>query len=218
MKFTLLILLMTISLTVYSQSNKKFSDYYHHKKAHFDNLPNTDDEIIFLGNSITDGGEWSEMFHDLRVKNRGISGDITEGILFRLKEVTESKPLKVFIMIGVNDLSKNISITQILYNYENIIKSIKSASPETKIYVQSVLPVNPDFPGNKKHTNKTQKIIDLNSDLVKLAQIHRVEFIDLFSVFKNESNQMNKKYTQDGLHLNAEGYKLWKTTIEYLIK
>jgi len=218
MKLTLIIFLISSAFTVYGQSDKKFSDYYYHKKTHFENLPNAEDEIIFLGNSITDGAEWSEMFQDLRIKNRGISGDITEGVLLRLKEVTDSKPLKVFIMIGVNDLSKNISATQILYNYENIIKSIKSASPKTKIYVQSVLPVNSDFPRFKNHTNKTKQIIALNSDLVKIARIHRVEFVDLFSVFKNGSGQMDKKYTLDGLHLNAEGYKLWKVTIEHLVK
>lgn len=218
MKLTLLMFLLSIGITVYGQSEKKFSEYYYHKKTHFESLPNTEDEIIFLGNSITDGGEWAEMFNDLRIKNRGISGDITEGVLLRLKEVTDSKPLKVFIMIGVNDLSKNISITQILYNYEDIIKSIKSTSSQTKIYVQSILPVNPDFTRFKNHTNKTEQIMALNSDLVKIAQIHRVEFIDLFSVFKNGSNHMDKKYTIDGLHLNGEGYKLWKSTIEHLVK
>ena len=103
-------------MAVYGQTQKKFSEYYYHKKAHFENLPNTQDEIIFLGNSITDGCEWSELFQDLRIKNRGISGDITEGVLQRLKEVTESKPSKVFIMIGVNDISKKFSIMKTSLN------------------------------------------------------------------------------------------------------
>ena len=60
--------------------------------------------------------------------------------------------------------------------------------------------------------------MEVNSDLVKIAQIHRVEYIDLFSVFKDGANHLDKKYTLDGLHLNADGYKLWKKTIEHLVK
>ena len=60
--------------------------------------------------------------------------------------------------------------------------------------------------------------MELNSDLQKLAQIHRVEYIDLFSVFKDASNRLDEKYTLDGLHLNAAGYKLWKETIEPLVR
>jgi len=210
-----LFFVMSISLTIYGQSSKKFTDYYYQRKTHFESLPNTEDEIIFLGNSITNGGEWSELFQDLRIKNRGITGDITEGVLYRLNEVTESKPLMVFIMIGINDLSQNISLTQILYNYENIIKSIKSASPKTRIYVQTVLPINPEFKRYKSVRGKTPQIMELNNDLKTLAQIHRVEFIDLFSVFTDGMNHLDKKYTPDGLHLNGQGYLLWKSTIEH---
>jgi lysophospholipase L1-like esterase len=218
MKTLLLLFFISNALQVYGQNDKKFTEYYYHKKAHFESLPNTEDEIIFLGNSITDGCEWSELFQDLRIKNRGISGDNTEGVLYRLREVTDSKPLKIFIMIGINDLSQGLSLTQILYNYENIIKSIKSMTPKTKVYVQSILPINPEFSHYKTIRGKTQEIIDLNSDLQKLAQINNVEFIDLFSVFNDGAKHLDKKYTQDGLHLNGEGYLLWKKTIEHLVK
>ena len=217
MKFTLLFFLLSFTCSVYGQADTKFSSFYYHKKDFFESMPNDTNEIVFLGNSITDFCEWSEMFRDLRIKNRGISGDITEGVLYRLQEVTDSKPLKVFIMIGINDLSKNIPNTQILFNYEDIIKSIKRASPKTKIYVQSVLPVNDKFKEYPHHVNKTNAIIELNSDLQKLAQIHRVEYIDLYSVFKDASNRLDEKYTLDGLHLNGAGYLLWKKTIEPLV-
>jgi len=217
MKIILVTALVSVSF-IFGQNSKKFTDYYYQKKSHFESLPNGEDEIIFLGNSITDGCEWAELFQDLRIKNRGIIGDNTDGILFRLNEVTESKPLKIFIMAGVNDLSQNISLTQILYNYENIIKSIKRSTPKTKIYVQSVLPVNPAFPKFKSVTGKTQQIKELNSDLKKVAMIHKVEFIDLFNVLKDSSEHLDKKYTVDGLHLNADGYMLWKNTIEHLVK
>ncbi|MDQ3279044.1 MAG: hypothetical protein M3Q06_12005, partial [Bacteroidota bacterium] len=69
-----------------------FSTYYHQRVTHFKSLPKTTGDILFLGNSITDGGEWSELFNDVKVKNRGISGDVTAGVLNRLAEVAQRKP------------------------------------------------------------------------------------------------------------------------------
>lgn len=218
MKLILWLLLLCGICPLTGQTQKNFSDYYYQRKELFEQLPNTENEIIFLGNSLTEACEWSELFQDSRMKNRGISGDITDGILYRLKEVTDSKPLKIFVMIGINDIAKNIPTTQILYNYEKIIKSIKNASPKTEVYVQSVLPVNNDFKGLRNYTSKTAQIMDLNKDLVALAQINNVKFVDLFSVFKDFSNKLDKKYTVDGVHLNARGYLLWKETLEPFIK
>src|SRR6185312_511847 len=86
-----------------------FSTYYLQRVSHFETLPQTKGDIIFLGNSITDGAEWPELFNDIRVKNRGISGDITAGVIHRLDEITNRKPAKIFLLIGVNDLARNIT-------------------------------------------------------------------------------------------------------------
>lgn len=86
-----------------------FSTYYHQRVSLFRSLPQTKDDIIFLGNSITDGGEWSELFADLSIKNRGISGDNSAGVLNRLDEVYSRHPVKVFLLIGTNDLARNLS-------------------------------------------------------------------------------------------------------------
>ncbi|QKZ15828.1 hypothetical protein HU175_19850 [Spirosoma sp. KUDC1026] len=81
------------------------STSYEQKRTLFESLPNTKKEIIFLGNSISDFGEWAELFDDPHVKNRGISGDLSFGVLARLGEVTASKPAKIFLLIGINDLA-----------------------------------------------------------------------------------------------------------------
>ncbi len=76
----------------------------------YDHLPDTRNEIVFLGNSITDGAEWYELLGNKRIRNRGISADVTEGILLRLDAITKLKPAKIFIMIGVNDIARNMTI------------------------------------------------------------------------------------------------------------
>ena len=123
--------------------SSKYSAYYWHSKDLFDHLPDTRNEIVFLGNSITDGAEWFELLGNKRCRNRGISGDVTEGILLRLDAITKLHPSSIFILIGINDLSRNMSVDEIASNYRKILEQIKKETPRTKVYVQSVMPVNP---------------------------------------------------------------------------
>jgi hypothetical protein len=131
-----------------------FSTYYHQRVSLFRDLPQTKSDIIFLGNSITDGGEWTEMFADLKVKNRGISGDNTTGVLNRLDEVYNRLPGKVFLLIGINDLARNVSPDSLVKNILWINALIKEKSPQTKVYIQSLFPVNEKFGKFNGHTAK----------------------------------------------------------------
>jgi len=188
--------------------------YYDQKATLFRLLPDTKGEIIFLGNSITDIGEWAEIWQNKNVKNRGISGDNTFGVLARLDEVTSSQPDKIFIMIGINDLAQGTPDSVIITNYEAILAYIQSASPLTKIYVQSILPTNADFTEFSRHQNKDTHIQYINTSLQKICAGKGLVYIDLYSRFVDSEGKLNKKYTNDGLHINGHGYMLWKQVIE----
>ncbi len=170
--------------------------------------------FVFLGNSITAGTDWVELLGIKNAVNRGISSDITFGILDRLDEVISGTPKKVFILIGINDISRNIPDHVILDNYKKIIKRIQSGSPRTKIYFHTILPVNNEFVPVKNQFNKDEHIIYLNAELKKLVKTHGIFVIDLYSHFLNKENKLEKKYTYDGLHLNAAGYKLWADVLK----
>jgi lysophospholipase L1-like esterase len=184
--------------------------FYQDKKSHFETLPKTEAEIIFLGDSLTDLCEWSEIFRNDRIKNRGICGDTTDGILNRITNIVKSQPKKIFIMISINDLNQGREVKTILDNYKQILDVFKTQIPETKIYLQSVLPVNKRF--NKTEIN--EKIVQLNAKLKDLAKEFSVQYIDLFSYFLDQNNELDVRYTLDGVHLNGEGYLLWKKIIE----
>ena len=175
----------------------------------FRSFPDAATDIVFLGNSITAGVDWMELLGNTNVRNRGISGDISFGVLERLHEVTEGKPAKVFILIGINDISRNIPDSLILDNYRKIITRIKKESPATKIYFHTLLPVNNEFTNFKNHYNKDGHISFVNKELKKIAEDERIQLIDLHPHYLNSDNKLDKKYTIDGLHLNAEGYRLW---------
>lgn len=170
--------------------------------------------IIFLGNSITAGTDWSELLQMNNVRNRGISGDITFGVLERLEEVTSGKPKKVFILIGINDISRNIPDSIILENYKSIIKRIKKSSPATMVCFQTLLPVNNEFTPAKNQYNKDEHLLYVNTGLKRMAKQYGIFLIDLYPHFLNSENKLDKKYTADGLHLNADGYKLWAAILK----
>lgn len=196
----------------------KYYPYWHERASLFKLLPNTKNEIIFLGDSITDGCEWSEIFEDLRIKNRGIGGDTTDGVIDRLDEVVESYPSKIFLMIGVNDLAQGKTLDQVVINIKRIIQVIQEKTPKTKIYLEGILPVNPDFGLNKNHTNKTAEIISINNSLKQVAQASGKTYVDLYSLFRTEDNKLNPDYTNDGLHLTGKGYLLWKSELKKYLK
>jgi lysophospholipase L1-like esterase len=184
--------------------------YYEQKVTLFHLLPNTKGEIIFLGNSITDIGEWAEIWQNKKVRNRGVSGDNTFGVLARLDEITASKPAKVFIMIGINDIAKETPDTVIIANYKKIINRIQSESPKTKINVQSILPTNNDFTEFKRHQNKMEHVIFINAALENYCKEIGLVYVDLYTAFLDDNKKLDKKYTYDGLHINGYGYMKWK--------
>ncbi|MCY7291247.1 MAG: GDSL-type esterase/lipase family protein [Ferruginibacter sp.] len=187
-----------------------FTTYYDQKVSLFKLLPNTKKEIIFLGDSITDIGEWGEIWKNKAVKNRGISSDNTFGVLARLPEITEGKPAKIFIMIGINDIAKNTPDNIIVSNYKKIINNIQTATPTTKIIVQSILPTNNTFTAFKNHQNKTQHILFINAALQKYCAENKIVYVDLYNGFIDSENKLDKKYTNDGLHVNGYGYMKWE--------
>jgi lysophospholipase L1-like esterase len=187
--------------------------YYDQKLSMFEQNKTTHVDIVWLGDSITDGGEWAEFFPNKKVLNRGVSSDNTFGILNRIREVTKRKPKKLFLLIGINDIARNIPDSIIIRNYQRIIDSVKLQSPKTKFYIQSILPTNNKFDNFKNHQNKTEHIIAVNKVVEKMCDNKNIFYVDLYNNFTNEDGKLDEKYTNDGLHLLGEGYLKWKNIL-----
>lgn len=187
---------------------------YEFKVQLYQSYPHSTKDIVFLGNSITDRADWNELLGMPNLHNRGISGDITFGVLQRLNEIIDGHPSKAFILIGINDVSRNIPDSIIANNYERIVQRIKKGSPHTKIYFQTLLPVNNEFTQFKNHYNKDEHILWLNEQIKILGQREHIRVIDLYPHFLDENKKLAKIYTLDGLHLNAAGYKIWAAILK----
>lgn len=215
----ILLFFSTLLTGVLAQENdQNFHNYfYDQRRSFFEAMPIEKNEIIMLGNSITNCANWDELFPDKHVKNRGISGDITLGVLDRMNEIVQRKPKKIFILLGINDISLNIDKEIILKNYQEIISKIKKDSPKTMVYIQSILPTNDAFDTFKKHQGKMDIIKEVNIELEQLAKDNKVVFINIFPEFLDDQGKLSTKYTNDGLHLLGEGYLLWASLLKKFI-
>ncbi len=198
---------LKLKLKPTENKQQPFDIYYKIQKSIYDVLPNDSNEIIFLGNSITRICEWHELFNNPKIKNRGISADVIKGVINRIDEVTSSQPQKIFLMIGINDIGNGRSTNQIFKDYQKLIKRIKTQSPNTQLYIQSIIPTF--------NRENNRKIIELNQKLSNLSKKINCTYINLFSLFVSHNNQLKPEFTFDGLHLNGKGYLHWKKAIEH---
>ena len=186
---------------------------YRQKVSIFNNLPHRSNEIIFIGDSNIQYGEWSDLLENNQIRNRGISGDDIEGVTARLNDVLSDNPKKIFLMVGINDLiNKHDDERNVVSGYENLVKQISLKSPGTKLYVHSLLPTHSQEPGINKQINY------INGRLKQISKDNNVNYIDLYSSFQDANGNLSDQYSFDGIHLNGVGYGVWKKHIEKFVK
>ncbi len=169
--------------------------------------------IVVLGDSLTHWGDWKSLFPDAEITNCGMAGDTTEDVFARLGPAISSKPRKLFLLIGINDLLQTKGQAEVLNRYRAILKKIAKNSPATKVYVQSLLPVNTEM---FTSSFSNEDLRDFSQKLQKIAEEKKLEYIDLFPCFLKDG-QMDREYTSDGLHLSPAGYDRWKELIEKFV-
>lgn len=191
--------------------------YYVKRVAYFESLPYKKNSIVFLGNSITEVGQWSEFFLSKNVVNRGISGDVSYGVLNRLPYILSQHPQKIFLTIGVNDIKRGLPLDELAKVHERIIKLIRTKSPKTQLFVQSILPVNEKMLAEIYVKITNQKINKANAVLKELSSKYNCVFVDLHqSPLKNTEGELKKEYSTDGLHLQPEAYLVWANYLKSL--
>jgi lysophospholipase L1-like esterase len=192
---------------------------YAHRKQLFENLPARPGAVIFLGDSQVQGCEWQELCGGLTTApllNRGIAGDHVEGVAARLGEVLRHKPRQLFIQVGINDLLFGKKPAVIAAEYRAVLERIRRESPDTQLFVHSVLPVN----NQVKRVGIDNAAIDaLNTELRVVTAGLKLAYIDLYAVLGDPEGALADSFTEDGIHLNGRGYQRWRNELEpYLVR
>lgn len=187
------------------------NSYYQQRVEYFNKMSHVKNEVVFLGNSITERGEWQEILSGYRypVVNRGVGGDNSFGILARMDEVLIAKPRAIFLMDGINDLFRKLPYEVSINNYRRIIRKIKQQSPKTKIYIESALPINEEITSASYTKGRSAMVPVLNEKIKQLAKEEKVAYIDIVPLFADEKGNLKREITMDGVHLKASAYITW---------
>lgn len=216
-RYFFVLFLLVITTCLFSQQvDSSFHNYWYDSRvAYFKQLPKKKKPVIFFGDSISEWADWNELTGLGNVLNRGIAGDISFGLLGRVEEVIRHQPRQIFILIGTNDISKGIPAAHIIRTYKNIAVRIKKESPRTRLYIQSVLPINDSLINRQYYNGTNAAIVQLNKELKGLADKLQLSFVNVFESMVDHRQQLKKEYTYDGLHLSGKGYLQW---VAYLKK
>lgn len=156
--------------------------------------------LALVGDSLTQGGDWAAWLPGEDVRNFGVAGDTTDDVVARLGAVIDARPATVALLIGTNDLAWRRSAEHVVRNIETILVTLRKELPEARILVQSVLPRGHEF---------ADQIRDINRHLWQFAPTVHAAWLDLWPAMALEDGELNPAYTDDRLHLNAEGYRAW---------
>lgn len=164
------------------------------------------ENILFLGDSITEWYPIEEIFGDMPIVRSGIAGYETNDILKRMEPmVYRYNPTKVFLLIGTNDLKyKDDDEDEVYNNIVEIISKIRKNRPRAIIYYQTIYPVNRKLGAAEERYN--DEIIKVNSKMKKYCENNNVVYIDMYSELKDDNGNFDEKFTKDGLHPNNLGY------------
>jgi lysophospholipase L1-like esterase len=178
------------------------SSYYRGFVSLYDVLPLDSSSTIFIGDSHIERGRWTELL-SLPVANLGIGGDDMQGLTHRMDHVLKHHPKKLFLLSGANDVIQGRSAEYILETYTDLVSRIRSTSPETQLYLVSLLPWAPNADGYYR-LNSTVRTV--NEGLMKLGRASGAIYVDAGSAVADRSGDLRLEFCFDSVHLNGQGY------------
>lgn len=156
--------------------------------------------IVFVGDSLTARGDWQERFPDIQAVNLGIDGDTSAGLVARSDEIAQYEPAVISLLIGTNDLGNRRSVEHLVRNVELLLVSLRRDLPDTHVLLHSIPPRELSF---------ASQIKDANRHLWQFAPGVGATWLDLWPTFADTDDRLKPEYTDDGVHLNEQGYDAW---------
>ena len=182
------------------------------KYRHLNQVSVVEPDILFIGDSIVEYYPLQELFVTSKtIVNRGIRGYQTGLLLENLDAHLYGGAVdKIVLLIGTNDIGKDVPVNETLNNIEAIIQSIARDYPLTEIKLLSILPVNEGEEYKQTvYIRTNEKIQEWNQAYQELASAYmQVEFVPVFDSLTDHAGQLKKEYTTDGLHLSVAGYQV----------
>lgn len=193
------------------------NDTYDARVYSFESVYSYPTDLCFAGDSIIERCEWNALYPSYSVKNRGVGGDSVEGLEARLKFIENTKPEKLFILIGINDIIGGTTREQLKGRYDALMDRLTEVfeDSDTKIHFISVLPVTAELQSSGLAGNA--RIDETNEDLKALCGEYDFTFINANAALKSEEGFLYDDFSRDGLHLSGNGVEALKLVIDKYI-
>jgi len=183
--------------------------------------------VVFMGDSITDGWDSPNnggFFPGKPYINRGISGQTTPQMLIRFRrDVIELNPRVVLILAGTNDIAGNTGPTTLEAIEDNLTSMAELARAKgIRVVFSSLLPVSDYEIRDGKQIIQTvrrppEQIKALNQWMQQYAERNHLTYLDYYSAMVDDKGFLKDELSNDGLHPNAEGYKVMNPLAEAAI-
>lgn len=176
------------------------------RQARFDTSAPLPGRVVFLGDSITEGGFWDELFPEIETLNRGIGGYAVCDVAANL-ESSLIAPRAISLLIGTNDLhglGLSRRLPEIAAQVDALVVRIRETAPDAVLLLNGVLPRTPHF---------RDRIQDLNDRYADIAGRSGSTYVDAWPALATPQGAIRPEFTLDGVHLSTEGYRAWATVL-----
>ncbi len=168
-------------------------------------------KTVFLGDSLTRRWEdnlyiWNKYFSKFSPENFGIGGETSDQLLWRIQEgeLDGLLPKTLVLLTGTNNLPF-CSNGQIIGIIKDIVILLRQKLPKTKIVLQALYPRSPD----NEEKNYLPRIKIINDAIKAFPKKYAPDLVlDFTELLADDKGLLNSSYTDDGLHLNANGYNV----------
>ena len=183
-------------------------------------------EVIFIGDSITQGWEkegkavWQRHYAQYNALDLGFGGDRTENVLWRLQqgEIDGISPKVAVLMIGTNNAGHRGEAPEITAaGIKRLLDEIAQRLPNTRVLLLAV------FPRGEKPDDGLRRLNDsVNQLIAGFADGRRVHFLNINAALLEADGTLSKDVMPDLLHPNEKGYEIWQRamapTLQKLLK
>ena len=221
-----IVIIVILSVTILLNEKSKSKIVYKEKIIYKDNSIRTKKEItkyeniVFLGDSITELYPIQKIFGNLPIVKSGKAGYTTQDLLDRMESmVYQYNPTSVYILIGTNDIMYDgeEKKEKAIDNIKKIIKNIQKNRKKAKIYIESIYPVNKNMEAEMVRDRDNNVIKEINESLKNYCKENKITYINMYDELTDSNGDFDSKYTFDGLHPSELGYaKITQVRLPYI--
>lgn len=174
-----------------------------------------DDDVVFMGERRFAACDWSSMLENDKIKVLAFDGNTIRADISRIDKLFGvSRPSRIFLMYGEEELMRGEIVGDIAEEYEELVKNLQAHFPYCEIVIFSIPPFSMDRNDRENTADVAERVSKLNIFVKMIAIRYNYTFADVARAFSAEDGTQNDKFCADGLELSDLGNMVLKSWIK----